>query len=610
MDKDAAFQEYRYASAVVGRLLHPVSSAAAVSRGPDGYRDTFHEAAPVGSCDPSVDGLSDPNSMRIQQILKEEAQFLLEDDPELATEEIRIINKVKKMMNTPEDEKVLQTKIISPREVARNWPEWLDAVKAEVESLTLEKEALRRLTDEEHDELKMAICRQTDQQTAVPPPGDLTDANRLWWEAWGDRASGRNRQADRNQSRNRRGYRSVARTIARANRGQDRRAATAWEQQQQASAAAQPEPAQSARPVQPEPSQPEPAHPEPAQPEPTLEPVQAEPAAEPDSQVTQPEVQAEPEAPTEEPAPVAADIPRTDPLSGLRVTIGVRSERVEPPEGKPALEAVEETRVILVPKKERARKAYVEKSLAEAKEILDEPSPQVPQELLDEVDFEGDISSEESFEILPFPRDPIKEYYEEQKIKEESKGETTAASSSTTGLAAPPLYAAGIPRAQPSPSVEAQLDTALELCDKIQGALSQQPEPPLAGITTSPKQTVQQDGSAGNRADPTADGGSSESGASVNYRATESNASKRAAAARERGPRATPPGQGQPPQQSAGSSAAGRPVSHIDVLKAVKQPQSLKDREQWERFSFQLETYLALLNEEFPDELHEARKST
>ena len=46
------------------------------------------------------------------------------------------------------------------------------------------------------------------------------------------------------------------------------------------------------------------------------------------------------------------------------------------------------------------------------------------------------------------------------------------------------------------------------------------------------------------------------------------------------------------------------------MLKAVKQPQSLKDRDQWERFSFQVETYLALLNEEFPDELDETRKRT
>ena len=46
------------------------------------------------------------------------------------------------------------------------------------------------------------------------------------------------------------------------------------------------------------------------------------------------------------------------------------------------------------------------------------------------------------------------------------------------------------------------------------------------------------------------------------------------------------------------------------MLKAVKQPQSLKDRDQWERFSFQVETYLALLNEKFPDELDETRKRT
>ena len=65
------------------------------------------------------------------------------------------------------------------------------------------------------------------------------------------------------------------------------------------------------------------------------------------------------------------------------------------------------------------------------------------------------------------------------------------------------------------------------------------------------------------------------------------------------------------PQPSAGSSAGtSKPVSHIDVLKSVKQPQSLKDREQWERFTFQVETYLALINEEFPTDLEEARKST
>ena len=32
----------------------------------------------------------------------------------------------------PNEEEVLQTKIISPREVAENWEEWLPAVRSEV----------------------------------------------------------------------------------------------------------------------------------------------------------------------------------------------------------------------------------------------------------------------------------------------------------------------------------------------------------------------------------------------------------------------------------------------------------------------------------------------
>eukprot|EP00435_Cladocopium_sp_Y103_P016802 s3763_g4.t1 len=48
---------------------------------------------------------------------------------------------------------------------------------------------------------------------------------------------------------------------------------------------------------------------------------------------------------------------------------------------------------------------------------------------------------------------------------------------------------------------------------------------------------------------------------------------------------------GQVPQPSEGSSAGAKiPVSHIDVLKSVKLPQSLKDREQWERLTFHVET--------------------
>ena len=41
--------------------------------------------------------------------------------------------------------------------------------------------------------------------------------------------------------------------------------------------------------------------------------------------------------------------------------------------------------------------------------------------------------------------------------------------------------------------------------------------------------------------------------------------------------------------RAAGSSAGY--VKHVDVLKAVKQPQSLKEKDQWERFGFQVDAY-------------------
>jgi len=45
--------------------------------------------------------------------------------------------------NPKGQEEVLQTKIISPKEVARDRETWLEAVDAEVNSLTHEKEARR-----------------------------------------------------------------------------------------------------------------------------------------------------------------------------------------------------------------------------------------------------------------------------------------------------------------------------------------------------------------------------------------------------------------------------------------------------------------------------------
>ena len=48
-----------------------------------------------------------------------------------------------------EEEEVLQTRIVSPKEVAAQWEHWLEASKDEVNSLIQEKEALKPMKKEE-----------------------------------------------------------------------------------------------------------------------------------------------------------------------------------------------------------------------------------------------------------------------------------------------------------------------------------------------------------------------------------------------------------------------------------------------------------------------------
>ncbi|CAL1147447.1 unnamed protein product [Cladocopium goreaui] len=70
-----------------------------------------------------------------------------EDDVE---EKEREDQKKRKMAaETNEEEEVLQTRIVSPREVAENWSDWLPAITNEVDSLLKEKEAFREIYPEE-----------------------------------------------------------------------------------------------------------------------------------------------------------------------------------------------------------------------------------------------------------------------------------------------------------------------------------------------------------------------------------------------------------------------------------------------------------------------------
>ena len=70
--------------------------------------------------------------VKILSVIEEEMRRMVEDDAELALEELQILSKLKKLAVMPnEEEEVLQTKIVSPRELAENWEEWIPAVRSE-----------------------------------------------------------------------------------------------------------------------------------------------------------------------------------------------------------------------------------------------------------------------------------------------------------------------------------------------------------------------------------------------------------------------------------------------------------------------------------------------
>ena len=62
------------------------------------------------------------------RLIEKEMCLMVEDDTELAVEEMKIIAKLKKMAEVPsEEEEILQTRIVSPKEVSEAWEEWLDS---------------------------------------------------------------------------------------------------------------------------------------------------------------------------------------------------------------------------------------------------------------------------------------------------------------------------------------------------------------------------------------------------------------------------------------------------------------------------------------------------
>lgn len=105
----------------------------------------------------------------IQRIIEEEMVNLIHDDPESTRGELKLLGGLKKMIEEKkESEEILQTKIVSPYEVQRNWEEWKDAAAEEIRSLLEEKEALEKMTKTELEEMKRQVQRDGKKIEVIP----------------------------------------------------------------------------------------------------------------------------------------------------------------------------------------------------------------------------------------------------------------------------------------------------------------------------------------------------------------------------------------------------------------------------------------------------------
>lgn len=106
---------------------------------------------------------------RIVKVIEEEMLHLGSDEPEAAVKGLRAISKLKKFVSiaTPKEE-VLQTRIISPKEVNQNWSEWLGPAEDDVRSMLEEKQALRPVKRKELEEI-MRKAKEKNRKVELIP---------------------------------------------------------------------------------------------------------------------------------------------------------------------------------------------------------------------------------------------------------------------------------------------------------------------------------------------------------------------------------------------------------------------------------------------------------
>ena len=139
--------------------------------------------------------------LRILKVVEEEMLQLVNDEEDVAVAGMQVISKIRKLTNIEtEEEEVLQTRVISPKEVNQQWREWVGPAKDEVRSMLEEKQALRPVKKEELDDI-MSKARERNRRvelipsklvfTKKPAPPPKGHKNKVRWVVCGNYESKR-----------------------------------------------------------------------------------------------------------------------------------------------------------------------------------------------------------------------------------------------------------------------------------------------------------------------------------------------------------------------------------------------------------------------------------
>jgi len=72
--------------------------------------------------------------------------MLIEKDPSIIPQVMEVIGKLRRLIEGSMDDEILQTRIVSPLEVLRDWKEWVGTGEDEVNSLLREKKAFKEIS--------------------------------------------------------------------------------------------------------------------------------------------------------------------------------------------------------------------------------------------------------------------------------------------------------------------------------------------------------------------------------------------------------------------------------------------------------------------------------